>query len=290
MIKSLKRQVFNFTQVIPSLLLTLIPLIALSVPSHLLCGPDAPTGRNRNTPPAGPPDRTVVVSSINYNMVYIPPGTFMMGSPAKEKGRNSDEQQHKVTLSKGFYMGTTEVTQGQWRNIMGNNPSAFKNCGDGCPVEQVSWSDVQDFIRRLNKREGTEKSKFRLPTEAEWEYACRAGCKMRFCFGDSDSGLGEYAWYWDNSENMTHPVAQKKPNAWGLYDMHGNVWEWCQDRYSAYETDNVTHSKMPSSVLTRVIRGGGWRYFAGFCRSADRFRSTLNVRFSGIGFRLARDL
>ena len=132
-------------------------------------------------------------NSLGMEFVLIPAGSFMMGSPSSEKGRDRDEKQHRVTLTKSFYMQTTEVTQGQWKKIMGNNPSYFKNCGDDCPVEQVSWNDAQEFIRKLNRKEGADK--YRLPTEAEWEYACRAGSTTRFCFGDSDSRLGEYAWY-----------------------------------------------------------------------------------------------
>ena len=135
-------------------------------------------------------------NSIGQEFVYIKPGTFMMGSPSGESGRESDENQHKVTLTRGFYMQTTEVTQGQWKAVMGNNPSSFKD-GDDYPVEQVSWNDVQEFITKLNRREGG--NKYRLPTEAEWEYACRAGSTSRFCFGNDAGGLGNYAWYSNNS-------------------------------------------------------------------------------------------
>lgn len=224
------------------------------------------------------------VNTIGMKFVYIQPGTFMMGSPSNEPERDSDERQHEVTLTNGFYMGATEVTQGQWKAIMGSNPSYFK--GDNLPVEQVSWNDCQDFIRKLNSKEGG--NKYRLPTEAEWEYACRTGSKTRFCFGDSDSRLGDYAWYSNNSSSSTHSVAQNKPNAWGLYDMHGNVWEWCQDWYGDYPFGHVTDPEGPSSGSDRVSRGGSWNSFAWFCRSAFRRSLTPGNRSSLLGFRFAR--
>ncbi|MBN1847182.1 MAG: SUMF1/EgtB/PvdO family nonheme iron enzyme, partial [Deltaproteobacteria bacterium] len=198
-----------------------------------------------------------VVNSLGMKFVYIFPGTFTMGSPANEKDRDDNELQHQVTLTKGFYMQTTEVTQGQWKDVMGNNPSYFKNCGDDCPLESISWNDAQEFINRLNRKEGAQK--YRLPTEAEWEYACRAGSTTRFYFGDSESDLGEYAWYDGNSGGKTHPLAQKRPNAWGLYDMHGNVWEWCEDWYGeTIHPGSVTDPIGASGGSYRVLRGGSW--------------------------------
>ncbi len=162
-----------------------------------------------------------LVNSIGQKFVLIPAGSFMMGGPVNELHRSDAESpQHRVTISKPFYMQTTEVTQGQWKGVMGHNPSHNRPCCD-CPVENVSWDAVQEFIRLLNVSEDT--GKYRLPTEAEWEYACRAGSTTTWCFGDDEARLGEYAWYSDNCRE-THPVASKKPNAWGLYDMHGNVW------------------------------------------------------------------
>jgi formylglycine-generating enzyme required for sulfatase activity len=225
-------------------------------------------------------------NSSGMKFVYISPGTFMMGSPANEKDRDNDEKQHQVTLSQGYYLQSTEVTQGQWKAVMGNNPSYFKDCGGDCPVEQVSWEDVQEFIRRLNQREGDDI--YRLPTEAEWEYACRAGSNDRFCFGDDEGRLSEYAWYDSNSGKKTHGVAQKKPNPWGLYDMHGNVWEWCHDWFGDYPSGSVTDPSGPSGGSVRVLRGGSWIYGPGYVRCADRFRGDPGVRCDDLGFRLLR--
>ena len=216
-------------------------------------------------------------------MVWIPAGSFDMGSPKDEKGRDKGETQHRVTLTKGFWMGKYEVTQAQWQAVMGNNPSRFK--GSNLPVEEVSWNDCQDFIRKLNaKGQGA----FRLPTEAEWEYACRAGTQSRFCFGDSDSSLGTYAWYRSNSGWKTHEVGQKSPNRWNLYDMHGNVWEWCQDWKGDYPSGSVTDPTGPSTGSGRVRRGGGWRLNPRYCRSADRSGGGPGLRRDDLGFRLAR--
>jgi formylglycine-generating enzyme required for sulfatase activity len=224
---------------------------------------------------------------------FIPPGTFMMGSPAGEMGRVSDESpQHQVTLTRGFYLMTTEVTQGQWQAVMGNNPSYFKNCGSDCPVENVSWNDVQEFIKRLNQKEGG--NKYRLPMEAEWEYAARAESTTAFASGgirETDCGhdpsLDAMGWYCGNAKYTTHPVRQKRPNGWGLYDMHGNVWEWCADWKGDYPSESVTNPTGPSSGADRVLRGGSWGCSAKLCRSADRDGNDPGFRYSSIGFRLA---
>jgi formylglycine-generating enzyme required for sulfatase activity len=181
-------------------------------------------------------------------------------------------------------MQTTEVTQGQWEAVMGSNPSYFKNCGDECPVEQVSWNDIQEFIKKLNRKEGTDR--YRLPTEAEGEYACRAGTTTAYSFGDDSGDLREYAWFGNNSERKTHPVGQLKPNDRGLYDMHGNVWEWCRDWYGDYPSGSVSDPTGHSSAASRVVRGGSWRYRARNCRSAYRSGSTPGVRYDDYGFRL----
>ena len=232
-----------------------------------------------------------IVNSIGMKFVYIQPGTFMMGSPSNELKRDSDERQHEVTLTKGFYMQTTEVTQGQWKAVMGNNPSKFK--GDNRPVEKVSWNDCREFIRKLNRQEGTDK--YRLPTEAEWEYACMAGTTTPFYTGNCIST--DQANYDGNhpmpgcSKGMyrkkTIEVASFSPNSWGLYDMHGNVYEWCQDWYEKnYPSGNVTDPEGASSGAVRVLRGGSWLSVAGDLRSANRLRSVPVNRHFSLGFRV----
>jgi formylglycine-generating enzyme required for sulfatase activity len=237
-----------------------------------------------------------VVNSLSMEFVYLPPGTFMMGSPSNELGRENDEKQHRVTLTKGFYIQTSEVTQGQWKAVMGNNPSWFNTCGDNCPVEDISWNDVQNFIRKLNLREGG--NCYRLPTEAEWEYAARAGSPTAFANGGitktgcaHDTNLDAMGWYCGNSKDKTHSVAQKKANAWGLYDMHGNVWEWCQDWYGNYTSGAVTNPTGASSGSYRVSRGGcySFSFDARSCRSAKRGRSRPSNRLDFVGFRLVKD-
>lgn len=170
------------------------------------------------------------VKSLDMNFKLIKAGTFMMGSPKDENNRFEDETQHEVTIDKDFEMQTSPVTQEQWEGIMGNNPSYFK--GKDLPVETVSWDDVQEFIKKLNdKNDGYT---YRLPTEAEWEFAARGGTTTAYSFGDDPSQSSDYAWFSKNSEGTTHPVGMKKPNPFGLYDMHGNVWEWVQDEYKEY--------------------------------------------------------
>ena len=230
-----------------------------------------------------PPPEKTVVNSIGMKFVLIPAGTFQMGSTTGDK----DEQPvHQVTISKPFYMGETEVTQAQWKAIMGTNPSLFQ--GDpNRPVEQVWWDDVQAFIRKLNEKEAV--NLYRLPTEAEWEYAARAGTTTAYSFGDDASVLGQYAWYKDNAGEKTHPVAQLKPNAWGLYDMHGNVWEWVQDWYQRYSAEAVTDPQGPTSGTHRGRRGGAWNNLDQICRSANRY-SVTGYRDDFLGFRLVRAL
>jgi formylglycine-generating enzyme required for sulfatase activity len=223
-------------------------------------------------------------NSLNMTFVYIPSGTFMMGSPEDEPGRFDNETFHEVTLTQGFYMQTTQVTQGQWKGVMGNNPSRFKD-NDDCPIENVSWNNVQEFIGKIKEKEGKI---YRLPTEAEWEYACRAGSKTQYYFGSSKKLLSEYAWHGNffTIFGRTHPVATKKPNAWGLYDMHGNVCEWCEDLYSNYPSGSVTDPMGPSNGSYRVFRGGGWFSLARYCRSAYRNRWKPDYRDDYVGFRL----
>lgn len=222
----------------------------------------------------------------DMNFIFISPRSFMMGSPRNESGRWANETLHRVKLTQGFYIQTTEVTQGQWRDIMGYNPSHFSRCGSDCPVENVYWGDVMEFIGRLNKREGTDK--YRLPTEAEWEFACRAGSMEMWCFGNDSSKLYDYAWIKDNSEDSIHPVAQLNPNAWGLYDMHGNVSEWCSDWSGPYPDRDVTDPKGPFSGKFRVARGGNWFFAARSSRSADRNQNLPGDRCEYVGFRVVK--
>jgi formylglycine-generating enzyme required for sulfatase activity len=212
----------------------------------------------------------------------IPAGEFQMGSA---NGSDDERPVHTVRISKPFYLGSHEVTQGQWETVMGNNPSRFKGDANR-PVETVSWEEVQKFIDKLNTREGG--TKYRLPTEAEWEYAARAGWTTAYSFGDDSSQLGKYAWFGDNAGNTTHPVGTLQPNAWGLYDMHGNVWEWVQDGYDKYVAGPVTDPQGPAAGSYRVIRGGSWLYVARNCRSAYRYHNAPGFRNDSLGFRLLR--
>ena len=222
-------------------------------------------------------------SGLTMKLALIAAGKFMMGSPDSEHSRDGYAGPlHEVTLSKPFYMGVTVVTQTQYQAVMGTNPSQFKGVIN--PVDSVSWNDATEFCRKLSKK--TSKT-FRLPTEAEWEHACRAGSKTWFCFGDAEEGLGDYAWYHANSGNATHPVGQKKPNAWGIYDMHGNVWELCADWYGDYPKGAVTDPQGPASGSQRVVRGGCWGYCSsGNCGAAFRFRIIPDGRLCSVGFRV----
>ncbi|MCK5341968.1 MAG: SUMF1/EgtB/PvdO family nonheme iron enzyme, partial [Candidatus Heimdallarchaeota archaeon] len=225
------------------------------------------------------------IKNMDMKFTRIEVGEFMMGSPKYEEGRIDNEgAAHKVTISKPFDLGTYPVTQREWKAVMGNNPSVFK--GDDLPVENVSWNDVQEFIIRLNNKEGTER--YRLPSEAEWEYACRAGETKQYSFGDGESMLGEYAWYNDNSGSKTHPVGQKKSNKWGLYDMHGNVWEWVQDKWHDNYKGSPTNGSVWESGVGRVFRGGSWKNGAKDCRSSIRDRYDPGIRRGNLGFRLLR--
>ena len=240
-------------------------------------------------------DRMVLtIKGVEYPFRWCPAGTFTMGSPESELGRYSWETQHSVTLTQGFWMLETEVTQQMWEGVTGENPSKFK--GAKLPVESVSWEDCQEFIKQLNGLGQAPSSfKYSLPTEAQWEYACRAGTTTALNNGKSLTdekyncpNLYEVAWYnWRDKETTTHPVGQKKANAWGLYDMHGNVWEWCNDWYDTYPSGSVTDPTGPSTSSYRVLRGGSWDFYAGYCRSAYRRYSAPSSRFNGIGLRLA---
>ncbi len=226
---------------------------------------------------------------IKLEMVLIPAGEFLMGSPDSDKDAMPNEKpQHRVRITKPFYLGKYLVTQEQWEAVMGNNPSFFK--GPKNPVEQVSCADCQKFLDKLNKRQGNPAGKFELPTAAQGEYACRAGSTTRYYFGDDDKQVGEYAWYNGNADKKSHPVGQKRANAWGLYDMHGNVWQWCQDSYDKYYYAKSPRDDPagPATGSARVIRGGSWFNDARYSRSA--YRDGLGLGFGGcggLGFRVS---
>ncbi len=243
--------------------------------------------------------------------VWIPAGTFFMGSPKSEPGREHHEKRHKVTLTRGFYMQETEVTQGQWEKLVGFNPSTFPKCGSNCPVDTVSWDQCLEFIRVLN---GWEKTRaYRLPTEAEWEYACRAGSTTAFSGGpitqlfckNVDPVLNAMGWFCGNSGYKfppdalrPHPVKTKRPNAWGLYDMHGNVQEWVMDackwrdilrgKVGVFTTtyENNVVDPLNKTGDRRIFRGGGWHQSARYCRSAYRSYYKPNAKRNSLGFRI----
>ncbi len=250
-------------------------------PSEPPVEPFPPTG-NFDLGVVGPTELPQdITNSIGMKLKFIPAGEFMMSSPGDEEDRYDWEGPiHRVRITKPYYLGVYEVTQGQWEKLMGTRPwegEVYVKSGSEHAVSYVSWYDAAAFCGKLSLKEGRS---YRLPTEAEWEYACRAGSSTRYCFGDKDSGLGSYAWYGANAygvgERHSHGVGLKRANALGLYDMHGNVWEWCQDLYG------------PTSGSDRVFRGGGWAFFPTNCRSASRDRSTPDDRGAGVlGFRVA---
>jgi formylglycine-generating enzyme required for sulfatase activity len=217
-------------------------------------------------------------------MVYVAGGTFTMGCTA-EQGNDcysNEKPSHSVTLS-GYYIGKYEVTQAQWKAVMGssNNPSYFK--GDNLPVEKVSWDDAKDFISKLNAKTGKN---FRLPTEAEWDYAARGGNRSKGYKYSGSNSLGNVGWYWDNSGKTTHAVGQKTPNELGIYDMSGNVWECCNDWYGNYSSSSQTNPAGANTSSYRVSRGGGWSNVAASCRVANRNCYTPDLRYIHLGFRL----
>jgi len=227
------------------------------------------------------------VASINDNMISISGGTFLMGCrPEDTECHSYESPQHSVTIS-AFKIGRYEITQGQWEAVMESNPSSFPSCGDNCPVNAVSWDDIQEFITELNAQTGLN---YRLPTEAEWEYASRAGTTTKWYCGDDESCVNDIAWYDDNSDQAINLVGQKNPNAWGLYDMSGNVSEWVQDWYSYgyYSISPLTDPTGPASGSDRVKRGGSWSHNASYIRSANRNISSSDIRYPNLGFRLSR--
>jgi formylglycine-generating enzyme required for sulfatase activity len=230
-----------------------------------------------------PAPSDVFVNSIGMKFATIPAGQFTMGSPADEPGREEDERQHVVRITRPFRLSVTEVTQTQWIAVMGLRRGAFE--GRDRPVEQISWQNACTFCEQLSRKEGRT---YRLPTEAEWEYACRAGSGGLLAGGDA---LDEIAWYDANADGQTHPVGQKKPNAWGLYDMHGNVAEWCADYYAPpYPTSEVSDPLGPAEGKARVVRGGSWASFERGCRCASRGSAPENYQLKTVGFRVVLDV
>lgn len=269
-------------------ILSIIPLITCMIATNIM---------------AAPPK--TITNSLNMKFVYIEPGTFIMGSPKNEVGRDSDEKRHRVVINRGFYISITEVTQGQWQKLMGDNPSAYQDLGSSGPVDQVSWNDCMIFIDKLNRIENTDQ--YRLPTEAEWEYACRAGTQTAFASGRITEAncqrvehLDKIAWYCGNSGHRPHRVGSKEPNAWGIYDMHGNVHEWCLDRCDWFDqwtrrihviTDTYRNNvvdPLSRSGRSRVFRGGSWNQSTQYLRSADRGCFHPGLRRTDIGFRLVK--
>ena len=228
--------------------------------------------------------KTFTVKGVSFQMAKVVAGTFTMGATSEQQYPDSDEKPiHQVTLTNNYYIGKTEVTQALWKAVMGSNPSYFK--GDNKPVEEVSWNDCQEFISRLNAATGKN---FRLPTEAEWEFAARGGNNSRHFQYSGSNNLFDVAWYTDNSSNTTHDVASKQPNELGIYDMSGNVWEWCSDWYGSYSSNHQYDPAGPTSVYRRVNRGGSY-YYGGArgCRSSNRYSSRHDDRLDVLGLRLA---
>jgi len=232
-------------------------------------------------------DFTETVSGVELEMVYVKGGTFMMGA-TEEQGDDAydwEKPAHEVTLTKDYYIGKFEVTQGVWEAVMGENPSSFDESGDDYPVEHVSWNEIQDFLRELNRLTGR---KYALPTEAQWEYAARGGNKSKGYKYSGGNDIGEVAWYDANSGDKTHPVGKKTPNELGIYDMSGNVWEWCSDCYDNYyySESPETDPTGPSEGSNRVVRGGGWFNGAGGCRVSNREYTHQGFRYDYCGFRV----
>ncbi len=246
----------------------------------------ASSGRDifNNANVAGAP-LTLTVGGATFYMRWCPKGTFLMGSPCDENDRYADETQHRVTLTKGFWMGATQITQGQWAAVMGDNP-AYNKESLSFPVEMVSWDDCQKFVERLNSQAARsgETFRFALPTEAQWEYACRAGSGKPF--GVARSGWGDHFWSSSYSDGETNAVGRSLPNSWGIFDMHGNVWEWCQDWLGEYPNGEATDPVGPRSGSARVIRGGGYDSEEKYCRSAMRLSCSAEKRCSNLGLRV----
>ena len=226
--------------------------------------------------------QTFTANGVSFKMIRVDGGTFQMGATSEQNNDSYDDEKpvHSVTLS-SYYIGQTEVTQALWQAVMGSNPSNWE--GDNLPVEQVSWNDCQTFITKLNQLTG---QKFRLPTEAEWEYAARGGKQSKGYKYSGSNTLADVAWFTDNSSGKTHPVATKLPNELVLYDMSGNVWEWCQDRKGSYSSSSRTNPTGPTGGSERVYRGGCWSNDARGCRVSCRTSYTPVGKLNDLGFRL----
>jgi len=262
------------------ILMVLALSAACAVCANLRAGPAA-AGADEAAPKAG----HVLANSVGMKMVYVPAGEFDMGSPADEKGHEHDETLHRVKISRPFRMSATEVTQAQYKAVMGERKGRFE--GDDRPVEEISWKDAVAFCQKLSKLEGKT---YRLPTEAEWEYACRAGSSGRY----GGPSLDEMAWHDDNSEAATHAVAGRKPNAWGLYDMHGNVAEWCADFYQAACAPGggapvAVDPTGPAEGKARVVRGGSFASLDRGCRCASRASQPAAYQMKTVGFRVVME-
>jgi len=244
--------------------------------------------------------RVMEWKNLAEQWVWVEPGSFLMGSPDAESGREPDESpQHEVTFSKGFYIGKSPITNGQWESVMGirsGEDVSKRSLSETCPAVFISWNDVQEFLSRINQID--ERINYRLPSEAEWEYSCRAGTDTMWSFGEDRHALGDYAWYIDSESDVENQnaceVGVKKPNPWGLHDMHGNVWEWCNDAYD-YDYYSISPSNDPTgpksdSNSPRVARGGYFRYFTRHSRSASRNARNPDERHRVIGARLVKEL
>ena len=231
-----------------------------------------------------PNNDKATIAIIDFDMVYVEGGTFTMGNSEEQTVFSAEEKPtHSVTLS-NYMIGKYEVTQKQWEEVMGNNPSCF--IGNNNPVEQVNWNDIQEFITKLNAKTGKN---YRLPTEAEWEYAARGGNKSKGYKYSGSNTLADVAWYSENSGNTTHPIGEKRANELGIYDMSGNVWEWCSDWYDSYSSEEQNNPQGPAHGNNRVDRGGSWINYAKGCRVTIRINDGPDYRNNTLGFRLAMD-
>jgi formylglycine-generating enzyme required for sulfatase activity len=287
-----------------------LALAGAALPFLLRQPPPGPSPPERAERDGGPdrkpfdPKAPSFVNAAGMKMLRLGPGRFHMGSPTSDRAASEDERpRHEVEITRPFYLGETEVTQEQYRRVTGRSPSYYRPDGPGkekvagqntdeLPVETVSWHDAEELCRLLSElpEERAAGRRYRLPTEAEWEYACRAGTGSHFHFGDNvtPEQLGEHAWFSLNAGGRTRPVRQKRPNPWGLYDMHGNVWEWCADGKRTYEVGVVSDPRGPDQG-PRVLRGGSWPGSVTGSRAASRWALGPDQRKSNIGFRVACD-